>query len=329
MLCFFGGRPRAHLSSVRSQPEGALVSIPQHCPLCNAAPQQQGVVTRHVYGAKNKDSAFFHCHTCDVRYQHPGLTPQEEAHFYAAEFEGFMAGRSGAAGGWQGCESHIRANEPTRVRRMKYLAPYLRPGSHILEVGCSSGFMLHPLVKQGHTCVGVEPSGLFGEYVRNTGIPVYASVDELTSSQPTCQFDLVQHFFVLEHISQPLSFLQQQMKLLKSGGALVFEIPNVADPLYTLYDIPAFERFYWSVAHPWYFSEASLRYLLDQLGHQYEIKLDQRYDLSNHMIWARDGRPGGSGRFSSAFGAQLDEAYKQALVERRMCDTLIGVVRQS
>ena len=119
------------------------------------------------------------------------------------------------------------------------------------------------------------------------------------------------------------------MGLLNPGGKLVFEIPNVADPLHTVYDIPAFERFYWSVAHPWYFSDKSLRFLLDQLGSPYNIQLDQRYDLSNHLIWARDGRPGGMGRFSNVFGKEFDQMYKTTLIQQGKCDTLIGVITKS
>jgi hypothetical protein len=107
----------------------------------------------------------------------------------------------------------------------------------------------------------------------------------------------------------------------------VFEIPNAADPLYSVYDIAAFERFYWSIAHPWYFSESSLRYLLEQLGKPFEIRLDQRYDLSNHMVWARDGRPGGMGRFTAALGHEIEDNYRQGLIRARKCDTLVGIVR--
>src|SRR5256885_6140442 len=46
---------------------------------------------------------------------------------------------------------------------------------------------------------------------------------------------------------------------LKPGGKIVFEVPNVADPLCSVYDIPAFERFYWSIAHPWYLDRKSTR----------------------------------------------------------------------
>ena len=111
-----------------------------------------------------------------------------------------------------------------------------------------------------------------------------------------------------------------------TNGKIIFEIPNVADPLYSIYDIPDFERFYWSLAHPWYFSQQSLEYLLNKLGCRFEIQLDQRYDLSNHMVWARDGRPGGMGKFSELLGKELEESYNQNLIKSGKCDTLIGII---
>lgn len=303
------------------------MALPENCPLCQAGREKQSVVTPHVYGEKGREHAFFHCQGCDVRYQYPGLSPEDEVRFYAAEFEGFMAGRAGNSGGWGKSDDHVRANEPTRSRRMKYLEPRLATGASVLEVGCSSGFMLFPLADVGHECVGIEPSGVFSEYVKSRGLPVYKSLAQLQQFDPQRHFDVILHFFVLEHITQPQAFLESQLALLKRGGKIIFEIPNAADPLYSVYDIPAFERFYWSVAHPWYFSEASLRYLLDEIGQPYEVLRDQRYDLSNHMIWARDGRPGGMERFTDALGHELEESYKQALIRIGKCDTLIGIIR--
>ena len=44
-----------------------------------------------VYGlGKGNDHAFYHCQSCDVRYKYPGLTPQEENHFYAEEFVSYI-----------------------------------------------------------------------------------------------------------------------------------------------------------------------------------------------------------------------------------------------
>jgi SAM-dependent methyltransferase len=285
------------------------------------------VVTSHVYGAQGAERAFFHCQSCDVRYMHPGLTPEEEARFYAAEFEGFMASRAGAAGGWTKADDHIRANEPNRLRRMAYMKPFFEGRTRVLEIGCSSGFMLFPLVEAGHACTGVEPSGVFSDHLRSRGLPVHTSLDQVPLSGEQDRFDIVMHFFVLEHIAQARAFLERQLTLLKPGGKIIFEIPNAADPLYSVYDVPAFERFYWSIAHPWYFSETSLRFLLDQVGRPYEIKRDQRYDLSNHMVWARDGRPGGMGRFTEILGRELEESYKQGLIRSGRCDTLVGIIR--
>jgi SAM-dependent methyltransferase len=302
------------------------MALPEKCPLCAARADAQTVVTAHVYGAQGRRHAFFRCSACDVRYQYPGLTPDEEARFYAAEFEGFMAGRAGASAGWTRVEDHIRANESTRQRRMRYLAPHMPRAMDVLEVGCSSGFMLYPLIDAGHRCTGVEPSGLFGDYLRSRSLPVSPSLDGLAEVTGGRRFDLIMHFFVLEHIALPRAFLERQLELLKPGGKIIFEIPNAADPLHSVYDIPAFERFYWSIAHPWYFSDTSLRHLLGQLGRPFRIMLDQRYDLSNHIVWARDGRPGGMGRYTEALGADVEESYKQALVRAGKCDTLIGVI---
>lgn len=303
------------------------MALPERCPLCHAGFEKQSVATRHVYGSeRGRGNAFFHCHGCDVRYQYPGLTAAETERFYAAEFEGFMTGRAGSQGGWENAEAHVRANEPTRLRRMKYLEPHLIAGGRVLEVGCSSGFMLYPLQEAGHECVGIEPSGLFRDYVKSRGLSVYDSLAQVEQLVETPRFDVILHCFVMEHVADPQKFLESQLALLRPGGKIIFEVPNVADPLHEVYDIPAFERFYWSVAHPWYFSEAALHYVLGKLGRPCRILRDQRYDLSNHMVWARDGRPGGMGRFTDVLGHELEESYKQALIRIGKCDTLIGII---
>lgn len=305
------------------------MAIPEKCPLCYAGREVQTVVTPHVYGVHQHGHAFFHCEICDVHYQYPGLNPEEEAQFYSAEFESFMSSRAGNKGGWHKAEDHIIANELTRQRRMKYILPNISGYKNLLEIGCSSGFMLFPLTEAGYNCTGIEPSGVFSEFVKSRGMVIYESLKHMLQLDPKVKFDAILHFFVLEHIVDPKVFLEAQLALLNNGGKIIFEIPNVADALYSVYDIPAFERFYWSVAHPWYFSELSLRYLLDKLGQPYEILLDQRYDLSNHMIWARDGKPGGMGRFTKSIGSELEEFYKQTLIKNGHCDTIIAVITKN
>ena len=121
------------------------MSLPSSCPLCKKGIKFQNVVTTHVYGSDN-NRAFFKCDNCSVIYQFPRLTKLEEQKFYKKEFEKYMSSRSGEEGGWNNAENHIAANEETRKRRMKYLEPYLNKNSNLLEIGCSSGFMLYPII---------------------------------------------------------------------------------------------------------------------------------------------------------------------------------------
>src|SRR2546421_8754602 len=101
-----------------------------------------------------------------------------------------MASRAGAAGGWNKVDDHICANESTRLRRMRYLQPRLPDTVRILEIGCSSGFMLHPLISAGHECTGIEPSGAFGDYLRSRNIDVYQTLEQLHQARHDARFDL-------------------------------------------------------------------------------------------------------------------------------------------
>jgi SAM-dependent methyltransferase len=303
------------------------MALPKNCPLCKSGLSDQSVITSHVYGqGKKRESSFFQCQSCDIIYQYPRLNEKEESHFYAKEFEQFMESRAGENSGWKKATTHVTNNEDTRLRRMNYILPHLNDNARLLEVGCSSGFMLYPLEKMGNYCVGIEPSGVFSDFVKNNNLTIFNSIEHLLENKPKIKFDLIMHFFVLEHISDPLSFLLDQLDLLEPNGKIIFEIPNAADPLYSVYDIESFERFYWSMAHHWYFNYKSLKFLLDKLGYRFEIQLEQRYDLSNHMVWAKDGRPGGMGKFSDFLGKELEESYKKNLIKSGHCDTLIGIV---
>jgi len=302
--------------------------LPSQCPLCQGDAEKQNVVTRHVFGGKPQH-AFYCCDDCTVNYLYPGLTSDEESKFYTEEFSKFMTSRAGVQAGWEEPEKHVVSNEWMRKRRMKYLRSYLPRSGKILEIGCSSAFMLYPLVEESYECVGVEPSGVFGKFVRSKGLDCYDKFEDLlTSPKHKGGFDVIMHAYVMEHVSDPSRFLKEQLDILKPGGSLVFEIPNAADALLTIYDIPEFERFYWHVGHYWYFTKKSLEYLLNEIGLPYEIVLDERYDLSNHMVWARDGKPGGMARFTEKFGEDLEDQYRQALIKSGYCDTLIGVIQK-
>lgn len=258
-------------------------------------------------------------------YLSPPLNEDQELEFYKKEFEKFMAGRAGRDMNWTGPEKHVASNQREVVRRMPMLLKYLAPGQNVLELGCSSGFMLSALKEKGMKVTGIDPSGGFIDFVRSRGIDVFQSTEELTEQAPG-PYDAIIHYYVFEHIRDPVKFINDHMKLLAPGGVMIFEVPCANDPLIELYKIPAFNDFYWSVAHHWYFTPENLSKVLDKAGLKYKLFADQRYDISNHMTWMLDGKPGGMGKWSQVFGEALDRQYKERLKELWICDTIIAVI---
>ena len=289
------------------------------CRICNRE-KNQTLRANSVFGGREEHN-FWECGHCGVIYLYPHLSEEEESHFYKKEFEKFMSSRVGDHRDWSNAEKHIRSNQDQVVRRWNFLENHIQKGKKILEVGCSSGFMMDAFRDKGLHCYGVEPSGEFLDFLKQNGHVAYESLDELQKNE-NIKFDLITHFFVFEHIADPFKFLEETYNLLAKDGVIITEIPSSTDVLTSVYTIPSFEKFYWSIAHHYYYNPQSLEYILKKLGYRYEILPEQRYDLSNHMTWMMDGKPGGQDRFE-IFSSKTIESYKNDLKKHWKCDTVI------
>jgi len=182
-----------------------------------------------------------------------------------------------------------------------------------------------PLKELGYRCAAVEPSGVFRKDLNARGLRTYASMDEV-SSEIHGKFDLIMHYFVLEHVGDPTGFLSQQLDLLAPGGHVVFEIPCGDDALLSIYNLNAFRDFYFQIGHQWVFTPQSLENALQRLTCTFEIIPRQRYGLANHLTWIEHGRPGGNPRLEEVLGPEVDATYKASLVKAGSADTLVVVL---
>lgn len=288
------------------------------CRICKANGESQDIRAEYVFGG-SPEHKFWECSDCGAIYLNPTLTKEEERHFYNKEFEKFMSTRVGDHRDWSNAEKHIQSNQDQVVRRWGFIKEHIEKGMNILEIGCSSGFMLDKFKDEGCDVVGVEPSGEFLEFIEKKGYEAYESLEELNKDK---RFDIICHFFVFEHISNPFEFIDLQLELLADNGVIIAEIPSATDPLTSVYNIPAFEKFYWSIAHHYYYTPKSLKFILDKMNLKYELIPEQRYDLSNHITWMTDGKPGGQNRFNDIFSKELIEQYKYDLKKSWKCDTI-------
>ncbi len=142
--------------------------IPEECPLCHSDDKDRiHVETDKVFGDRPPhDRKFYHCSVCDVFFLWPRFSHDEERLFYRNEFEKFMEKRNSLGGmDWSGPKRHILTNYEQRRRREEYLRPYYlelsrKTEARVLEVGCSSGFMLTGIEEMyGISCTGIEHPG--------------------------------------------------------------------------------------------------------------------------------------------------------------------------
>lgn len=211
-----------------------------------------------------------------------------------------------------------------RVRR---LLPYLHTDTHLLEVGSGSGAFLssvHPYVNE---VVGIEPDAASKAFITNQlKLLIFDSLPDALLNNKT--FDIVVLFHVLEHVANPVCFLQMLQQLLRPDGRLVIEVPNVDDALVAVYQIPAYLRFYYQKAHLYYFSTDTVQVVLRQTGFNATIEGIQRYDLSNHMRWMLTGQPGGQGYYKDLLLPIVNESYAESLIRTDHSDTLWAVAKR-
>jgi 2-polyprenyl-3-methyl-5-hydroxy-6-metoxy-1,4-benzoquinol methylase len=112
----------------------------------------------------------------------------------------------------------------------------LQPQQRVLEVGSGSGHFVQQCLQVGIAQVrGLELNEAAVAEAARQQLPVVVQnlFDLPAAEQGT--WDVVVSFQVMEHIADPLPFLQAMVRLLKPGGQLIMAVPNN--------DLPWMQRF--------------------------------------------------------------------------------------
>lgn len=99
----------------------------------------------------------------------------------------------------------------------------------ILDLGCGTGEFLAELKKRGCEVWGVDFNKKFIESAKKFfGLKnLYAmSFDDFFKIDNLPKFDIITFFEVLEHIDNPLEFIQNVKNLLKENGMIVLSVPS-------------------------------------------------------------------------------------------------------
>ena len=104
------------------------------------------------------------------------------------------------------------------VRDIKQFAPH---NGQILDWGAGDGSLVRLLNEAGFTCWGIDT---YSAGPNNTNL-INTTIEEIPF--PNNFFDAITCFHVLEHLYDPVTSLTKAFSLLKTGGVLVIEVPNI------------------------------------------------------------------------------------------------------
>jgi len=95
---------------------------------------------------------------------------------------------------------------------------------HILDIGAGIGEVIDVFKDNGHSCKAIEVNKVAIEYLSNLGIEVFS--DSFFNYDSDKKYDVIMAWGVIEHITNPSSFLKRVYALLSETGVFVSEVPH-------------------------------------------------------------------------------------------------------
>ena len=125
-------------------------------------------------------------------------------------------------------EKESRGRIKTAKRHLRIVQRYVA-GGRVLDVGCASGAFLDCAADAGWSVVGVEPAEILCHKAKQLlhGRGEVHCVALQQADLPPSSFDVVTLWDVLEHVPDPLRFLQHCVNLLKPAGYLFANVPDL------------------------------------------------------------------------------------------------------
>ena len=127
----------------------------------------------------------------------------------------------------------------------------LPPRQRVLEIGCGKGDFLTKLRSAGHEGIGLEINDEAIRLGTASGHDIRRGTIEEFAAACDKPFDVVCAFQVLEHVTEPMTFLSASLACLRDGGLAIFAVPNgegVFSSLDVALDMPPHHMLRWNAA---------------------------------------------------------------------------------
>ncbi|TLG77610.1 methyltransferase domain-containing protein [Methylocystis sp. B8] len=230
----------------KSLPNRAIGLRVRNCESCHGNDLEQlwrqSFTARTRLGQYRFDVNNVICRNCGFVFVSPVFDEADLADYYAGSFSAF----AGAAPDYD------------VAKRLAFLDNVVPRGDLFIEVGANRPTEFHRRLKE-----------IYGK-VTTVEINDSVSSDHRSlATIPDAGADVVAHYFVLEHIPQVMKFLKECARMLRDGGMMICEVPDI---LMYPQDPSALQLY----EHTNHFSREALRELAEQVGFV-EISVSAEY----------------------------------------------------
>lgn len=240
------------------------------CLLCNGLEFDivEKDIPRFTKGVGPELYEVYKCRSCGLGHTIPELTDAElETHYESfGPHNGRMISETAIRRLHLASQTGLRAHLLRALYRVRHapFAPFFGNTGRVLDLGCGNGDFLVRMKTIGWEAVGQDVFENAGWMAKEFSIPVkICSVGKLKDI-PLGNFDLITAWHVLEHMHKPKELASTAGALLKSGGRLIIEVPNlsaverhIAGPRWWLWMAPI---------HLTHWSAEALKLLLKEAG---------------------------------------------------------------
>jgi SAM-dependent methyltransferase len=151
----------------------------------------------------NQDIYYCECEDCKLRFYNPLITGDERFYNSLQKYDWYYMDEK---------------------EEYHYAKKYIATTDKVLEVGSGKGaFAKHINTKD---YIGLDFSENAKKMAAINGITIKNEMIQDFSKRHKNEFDIVLSFQVLEHVSDPKSFIEAKLEALKTGGKLIIAVPS-------------------------------------------------------------------------------------------------------
>jgi 2-polyprenyl-3-methyl-5-hydroxy-6-metoxy-1,4-benzoquinol methylase len=230
-----------------------------NCNLCGSPEYKVIFKGIHEEGAKRKykpssyevsKERIVKCSNCGLIYVNPRLKPEIVIKSYSEDSDETFI-------------SQAKGREATFIKCLKIIEKYAPQKGKIIDIGTAGGSFIHIAKQNSWEVYGIEPNKWLCNWSKKHYNLDIKQGTLFNANYPDNYFDVITLWDVLEHTPNPKKVLIEINRILKKGGLLVVNYPDIGSWIAKLMKS---KWVFLVTVHIFYFTKRTIRIILQKTG---------------------------------------------------------------